>query len=146
MPLLLGWSGVLPFAGLSAALVAGADLPMIEASDALRGYAVIILSFMGAVHWGLALSAVAERSTPDRTEAWLYAGSVVPALAGFLALLVGWSAGLALLAVSFIALFAVDARLVRAGIAPRWYLRLRLHLTAAVVVCLGAALWAAAGP
>ena len=51
----LGYGGLLPFVGLAA--LAGFDPHHLLAwSDALVGYGAVILSFIGALHWGVAMS------------------------------------------------------------------------------------------
>lgn len=131
--LLLGWLGVLPFAASCLGVVAGSARTAELASQVLVVYATVIVSFMGGVQWGLAMIA------PDGGSATLprrLAISTLPALAAFvMAALPVQSAMLGLAAV-FCALLAYDAVTVRAGVAPRWYLALRVQLTAAVVLCL----------
>ena len=79
----LGLSGLIPFfAGLlltfsgdwSSAVVTGLSL---NGPKVMLSYGAVILSFMGAIHWGAAL----ERE-PDR--AWPYFVSVIPALYGWM--------------------------------------------------------------
>ncbi len=54
--LLLGWAGVIPFAALSAALLAGLEPIGDIALRGLPAYAAVILGFMGGVQWGLEMS------------------------------------------------------------------------------------------
>jgi hypothetical protein len=129
--LILGWAGVIPFAGLTAASLAGFPLPA-PAIPALTAYGAIILSFMGGAQWGLTVA------TAGLDRRWLgYVASVLPALAAWTALLMPDRAALGLLIGGFVMLLAYDLWTVGAGIAPRWYGRLRLQLTVAVVVLLG---------
>jgi hypothetical protein len=122
----LGYAGAIPFVTLAlATFVSGAAGPL--AIQAVYAYAVAILSFLGGVHWGVALT---TRGEP--TFARLGAG-VVPSLAGWAAFLVGGRAGLWLLAASFAAVLAYDLRQTRAGVTPGWYPRLRWPLTLAVI-------------
>ena len=54
----LGYGGLLPFLALSAALMYETSLPGLENVRLdwwLAAYAAIILSFLGAVHWGVTL-------------------------------------------------------------------------------------------
>lgn len=125
---LLGLAGLLPFVVGALATLDGGPLGQ-WAPSALLGYAAVILSFMGGVHWGLAMTA--ERPS------WLrYGASVVPALLGWLALLIGGRLAFLLLVASFASLLAYDLGAVRAGEAPAWYPRLRWPLTLVVVLCL----------
>ncbi len=133
--LALGLAGVAPFAALSGAkhLTAEAE-PAMLAHSALQLYAVMILAFMSGCIWAFAAR------TGDATG---YALSTLPALYGFfvplLPVYLGWitpNETLALLAVGFIVLLALDRRAMQLGQTPGWWLRLRLLLTALVVACL----------
>ena len=134
----LGAAGALPF-------IAGAILALVADPEtgawgviALRGYGVAILSFMGGIHWGLAIGDAGAAAGGGAT--WQRLGlSVLPALVGWLALLLPQTAGLLLLAVAFAALLVGDLLAVRAAFAPSWYPRLRWPLSVVVVLCLLAA-------
>lgn len=128
----LGYGGLVPFAGSLAALLA---LPAPWAAwglISLLSYGACILSFLGGVQWGFAL--MPERA--GRASAGHLALAVLPALAGWLALLVGGAAGLALLALGFALMLAGDAASRRAARSPAWYLRLRGPLSACVIAML----------
>ena len=126
----LGYAGLIPFV----ALAIGLWLPSIDyqaqLNEALLAYAGIILSFMGAVHWGLA---IANGDTP---EPRLLAFSVLPALvvwfAGFTPPMFNYS----LLILGFAGLCIFDVRLARLGKTPAWYPKLRIPLTVVVVMSL----------
>ena len=119
----LGGAGTIPFVGLAlASFLPGASGGF--ALQAVYAYAVAILSFLGGVHWGVALT----RGTP--TFARLGAG-VIPSLVGWAAFLVGGRTGLWLLAAGLAAMLAYDLRETRAGALPGWYPRLRWPLTLA---------------
>ena len=49
---MLGYGGLLPFLFLAGAVVLGIRLPLAPAPSLLVGYGAIILSFIGALHWG----------------------------------------------------------------------------------------------
>ncbi|WP_406851828.1 DUF3429 domain-containing protein [Brevundimonas sp. BH3] len=126
--MILGWFGVLPFAGLTGALAVGlGDAEQI--ADALRLYGAVILSFMGGVHWGVA-TLRSENGVPP------YGVSVLPALWAFAMGFTSPPIGLLGLAAGFLALLAYDLRCVRRGDLVEWYGRLRLWLTLAVILCL----------
>lgn len=130
----LGWLGLLPFlAGAAGAWLLdeprrGAALFMLAA------YAALILSFLGAVHWGLAIA----NSTRDPTRT--LCASVLPALIGWVALSLPAGGALLISALGFVGVHVLDLRAVAAAHAPRWYLRLRTPLTLAVLLCLVTAL------
>ena len=130
----LGPLGLIPFlaGALALWLLPAERLP--DASFALIGYGAVILSFLGGVHWGLA----APAGRP------LQIGfSVLPALVGWLALLVAiFFAGgpaLWLLVAAFAILLPGDLLVAGRGLAPPWYPRLRVPLTLVVVACLAVA-------
>ena len=132
--LTLGLLGLIPFL-LGLAQIYGYDLipPALRENSRVNLpstgaglmliYGKIVLSFMGGALWGLA----AGRAT------WLLLIlSVIPALWAFL--LVGGD--LVLLAFGFIGLLGIDLLFAQFGLAPKWWLRLRVMLTAVVVICL----------
>lgn len=100
----------------------------------LVAYGAVILSFMGAVHWGLVISPGASGRGKGDTR-WLSLG-VIPALLGWLALIIDPLPALVLLALAFAGAYTLDRFAIAAALAPFWYGRLRLRLTTAVILCL----------
>ncbi len=136
LPLWLGLAGLAPFIALALALalqhstVAGQPV-----APALLAYGATILSFLGGVHWGLAL-----RHPARDTRDGLYLIAMAPPLWAWAGLLVGGAAGLAMLAAGLAAHGALDATRSARFAAPRWYGRLRLVLALlATVATLAAA-------
>ena len=130
----LGGLGAIPFVGLSAAVLFLSGPVRVAAVQALLAYGAVILSFLGGVHWGLAM---AGTDGADRDRLWLrLIVSVTPSLAAWAALLVGGRAGLFVLAASVAAMLWVDLRATRLAQAPRWYPALRIPLTVVVVTAL----------
>ena len=134
-PLLLGLAGVLPFAWGALTTwfpgLAPGWLPQrLVGPYAQVFYGSVILSFMSGVLWGFATKA------ETRVAAIGYAVSVIPAL--WVAFLVGggWERSSLVLIAGFVGLLALDAGFQRRGLAPEWWLRLRLLLTGLVVICL----------
>ncbi len=130
----LGGLGAVPFVGLAGATAFLAGAPRTLAAQALLAYGATILSFLGGVHWGLAIR---SQGGPDNgaLRARL-TFSVLPSLAGWAALLVGQKAGLLILATAIAAMLWVDIRASRIGRAPAWYAKLRVPLTCVVVAAL----------
>ena len=126
----LGYAGVLPFV----ACVLGITLLEGEARDfavqALVAYGAVILSFLGAVHWGLLLR------QPDAVASARLAICVLPSLAGWVALLLPDRYALALLVVSFGGFWLYEHRAVGPAFLPRGYLDLRRQLSLAVCALL----------
>ena len=104
-----------------------------HALDAQVFYAVPVLSFLGAVHWGVALV-----EGPDGDRLWVRLGwGVVPALIGWLAALMTAGPALIVLMAGFGAAYLVDLRARDRGDLPAWYLGLRRRATALVLLSLG---------
>jgi hypothetical protein len=148
----LGHLGLLPFFALAllAWLPAGAAVANLDAARlaqlALVAYAATILSFLGAVHWGLALAA--GGIAPARRRQAL-AWGVVPSLLGWLALLmmfIGIPAGVvfAFLIADLWLVRLMDGALLAGYPAPvEQYLALRTRLTAGASLALAVAMAAA---
>ncbi len=132
----LGAAGVLPFAFLAGAGVILVGSLEEKAILALAAYGAVILSFLGGVHWGLAIGD-AGTANQERVSYRRLAISVVPSLVAWCALLLPTVATLPVLAAAFAAMLAVDWRLAGKTEAPSWYPKLRWPLTAAVVFSLG---------
>jgi hypothetical protein len=130
---LLGYAGLLPFAAAAAAALLGPPMWRNIALSALAGYGAVILSFLGAVHWGLALGAPPE----EARAAWpRLAFGVLPALVGWSALLAPIRPSLLVLAAAILATAAVESAAARRGLLPRSYLALRWPLSLGAVGCL----------
>jgi len=128
----LGYGGLIPFLVLMPASLLDHHHGAVW-SDALYAYGAIILSFIGALHWGLAMSL--PELTERQRSAW-FAWSVVPALIAWPAVLFSPPLAAPLLVVGFIAHYLQDRRLARQATLPGWYLPLRLRLSSVAVVCL----------
>jgi hypothetical protein len=144
----LGAAGLLPFlAGAIGLWAFDSDVRRDASLSLFLGYSAVILSFMGAVHWGLAIARGGD--APDARAAgamWRpMALSVLPALLAWLALGLPPAAALVLFAAGFLAVFLGDLAAIRHGMAPPWYARLRLPLSATVVACQLATLAAISG-
>ncbi len=112
-----------------------------ELADLARRALVIqgglVLTFLGAVQWGIALVRAEELNW-----ARLGWGAGAAAMAG-LAQFMTPAPALILLIVGLWAAFVVDARAVAGGLLPGWYLALRRPLSAVAIVCLASGLWGA---
>ena len=94
-------------------------------------YGTIILAFMSGVLWGFATKA------EGREAAVGYALSVLPALWAFFMVGSGPVSASINLAAGFIGLLGLDYSFWRQGLAPPWWMQLRILLTVVVVACLG---------
>lgn len=132
MPRALGIAGVAPF--LALALMTWVPGPFeVTGRYALVAYGAIILSFVGALHWAFAM--VLE-DLSERARTWHLVWSVVPALIGWVALLLPATLAIVLLLIGFGSQFGVDRILVGRASLPAWYLPLRRGLTLAVSLAL----------
>jgi hypothetical protein len=128
LPFLWGAATLLrPALGTAAAGVLPANL---TGAEVLLRYGVVILCFMSGVFWGLAARAGGSAA------AALYAMSVIPAL--YIFFNIGTTPqGTALsLVIGFAGILAIDRHVWQAGMAPVWWMRLRLPVTAVVLVTL----------
>ncbi len=136
--LVLGLAGVLPFVwGAASAMLPGlagaayAVLPPVFVGVVvLVTYGTVILSFMSGVLWGFATRATGRAATAG------YALSVLPALFVFFMVRDASADSVQWLAAGFAGLLALDWSFARQGLAPAWWMRLRLLLTGIVLVCL----------
>jgi len=134
----LGYGGLIPFLALTPASLLDHHHGALW-SDALYAYGAIILSFIGALHWGLAMS---QPELSERQRSAWFAWSVVPALIAWPAILFSPPLAAPLLVFGFIAHYLQDRRLARQARLPDWYLPLRLRLSSVAVVCLVAGIFA----
>jgi hypothetical protein len=133
--LALGLAGLLPF-------LWGALATHVPALDGLAGsllgqrftapyvlvaYGTVILCFMAGVLWGFAAKG------SNFTD---YLVSVLPALWAFFTVGGGADRALLALAIGFAGLLVLDYRFATAGLAPPWWMRLRVLLTTIVLACL----------
>ncbi|EFN57231.1 hypothetical protein CHLNCDRAFT_143716 [Chlorella variabilis] len=123
----LGFSGALPFwvFSPSVAPLLPLDLllePSMLASTGLLqvGYGATILSFLGGVHWGLAMTNVGG-DVAFRMADQRYLWSVLPCL-------MAWPT-VAMPAMLLGVVYAVDRAWAKKGLLPPWYIRMRLPLT-----------------
>lgn len=129
----MGYLGLLPFFATALGVWVGPNW----IAGWLLAYGAIILSFVGAIHWGLVMGR-------GEASAAVFQASVLPALVGWAALLVPVIVGLPVVAVAFIAWRVWESRAAVVAM-PRWFRRLRTALTlGAVVALLGG--WAALLP
>jgi Protein of unknown function (DUF3429) len=129
----LGHAGLLPFV-LGALLLWLLDGEAhVYAAMALAAYAALIVSFLGGIHWGLAMR---QPEAPPATLLW----GVVPSLVAWPAVLMPAHAGLVLLGVMLLVCYAVDRRSYpRLGAAGWLTLRFRLSAVASLACFIGAA-------
>ena len=134
-PTLVAWlayGGLIPFVALAAA--SWLDPAHVATwVPGLLAYGAVILSFVGALHWAFAMVHPQLQDVPKHA---LYLWSVVPALLGWLALMMVPKAGALLLIAGLLAHYRQDLRLARVISLPVWFVPLRLRLTVVACLCL----------
>lgn len=127
---MLGGLGIIPFvAGAACSCFLGCDDWF--SVDYLVLYAAIVASFLGAVHWGVAIT------TPSETSVTEMVYSVVPSVLSWLVVIFSKGAlSLLALLVIFVVTLVEDYRIGVKDLLPNWYVRLRIILTLAVCACL----------
>ena len=118
----LGYLGVTPL--LLATVFIIADTHKLLAIDFARAYAAVILTFVGAIHWGRAM---------HNGDGALLTFSVLPSLFASGCLLLAPIMAIPLLAAGFIVVMIFDYRQY-AGI--DWFQKMRIQLTSMVVFLL----------
>ncbi len=126
LPIAIGLAGLLPFIASAAGVALLPPFVQPIAFYAAFVYSLAILSFLGGVHWGIALS--------DGGMA-RYIWSVVSPLLGFVAVFAPRPIALYAMAAAFVLIGIVDIAVFR-GAGPRWYAWLRAVLTVVVAACL----------
>jgi len=152
--LILGMAGLIPFVALAPPLAHMLPLPALVAAhptEAQALYGASIVSFLGAIHWGLAMADYAAPGKGGVASMTLmtmrYVWSVVPSLLSCTALLLPGSAKFALLISSLWMVLGMDFIFARLKLVPLWFLSLRWPLTLVASVSMipsmaAAATWA----
>ena len=129
----LGYAGLIPFV-FGAVLVHLVDLPLVPFTMlALAAYAATIASFLGGIHWGLAM-----RDT-RHVHLFPYIWGATPSVLASVAVLMPPWAGLVVLGVLLALCYLVDRQLYAHYHMQGWLpLRLRLTLVASLSCMVGA--------
>nr|WP_298410789.1 DUF3429 domain-containing protein [uncultured Halomonas sp.] len=132
LPFWLGYAGLIPFlVGAICVFVA----PLLWQALAIKAfifYSAVILSFLGGIHWGVAMS----QDAPDtRNFSMRLVLSMVPSLLAWPALLLNYVAGILVLMIGFLFLRLYERQASSIERLPRWYQNLRSVLTVVVVLC-----------
>ena len=137
----LGAFGAIPFVGLAAGGHLLGDAWRDAVVLALTAYGAVILSFLGGIHWGLAMAGTGS-AVGDTPSFRRLALSVLPSLIGWVSLLIPAAFGLPVLAVAFAGMLFLDHLASRRREVPAWYLGLRWPLTLAVIASIAAGAFA----
>lgn len=123
---ILGFAGAIPFlAGAIATTITSDPMPFARATQL---YGASILSFLGGIHWGVALRSAVHGVSGTRD----YIYGVIPSLVAWSAALMPPPEGLFVLTSSFGLAFLYDMfRFGQRSAVPSWYRRLRVPLSIA---------------
>ena len=128
MGMRLGYLGLIPFVFGAVTALLSQELVSL-AFQAFILYSLAILSFMGGVHWGLALITGTRQSTRLLI-------SVVPVVAAWISLIaLPAPLTLAVLGGGFIAQWFIDRPILAELPIPSWYLEMRPRLAYMVAGC-----------
>lgn len=125
----LGYAGLIPFVALAAAAWLAPVAHRAQVAFALLAYGATIASFLGAIHWGLAMRG------PLTPQPGPFVWGVFPSLVAWVALLLPLSQGLVTMALLLGICLAVDRRSYPAYGLGDW-LGMRLHLTVVAALCM----------
>lgn len=133
----LGYAGLLPFVAgaLLIWLVHPPAVPYVAL--AVLGYGAVIASFLGGIHWGLAMRALpVDAGLVPRALGW----GVTPSLLAWVAVVMPAYAGLVVLGATLVGAYLVDRKHYPAwGVAGWLTLRFRLSAVAALSCFVAAA-------
>ena len=129
-PIILGWLGVIPFI-FSSCLVIINNQYVYEMKIIGLLYASIILSFLGAVHWGFLLKY-------DKSESFLWFWGIFTSLLAWLSLIIivvfkNFYIPSLFLTIGFVAALIIDTKIF---FESTWYTNLRLKLTTVAIICI----------
>lgn len=131
----LSYLGLLPFVAGLFMLVAETPLARDAAAGWLAAYGAVIATFLGAVHWGQALAGAYPAIRVGRVMVW----AVVPSILAWFTLLLPVIWALPLQVALFALILGADSRVGAWLRWPGYYRRMRLILSAAVMIIMGAA-------
>ncbi len=140
MAFYLGYAGLLPFVGLAIASVAGVKVQTyfdVTTEFWLAIYAAVIISFLGAIHWGVVI-AIADKLDPNENNTLLFY-SVIPSLLAWFSFLLNMKYTLFLMGLIILFCYFMDRLILFKKLnntINTEFSRLRLHLTIVVSIAL----------
>lgn len=130
---LLGYAGLIPFYAMLAAISLNIDIYGVDLKLSIAHYAAVIVSFLGAVHWGQVVESDAWFDNSGRNKRLLW--SVIPSIVAWLLLLTPELYKLLGLALLIAIAYGIDRYYLSSRLNAA-YLTLRLHLTIGVIIAL----------
>lgn len=137
-PRWLTLSGAIPFVACSAALWLAPNQYRAFTATILAAYAALILSFLGGIQWGLAISLI---DTAPKSARNIFLLSVVPSLLAWAMLLLPEAGSRIIVAICLFAfVWVIDALLNLQKLIPAWFFKLRSVITVIVITSLAIAI------
>ena len=99
-------------------------------------YGSIILTFLGAVYWGIILNDSHKNLIPYKVKTYIICWSIIPSLWSSLILIFNHDITIIMLAICYIIVQFVDEFVIKYFKFPIWYLFLRRLLTIIVILIL----------
>ena len=99
-------------------------------------YGSIILTFLGAVYWGIILNDIHKNLISEKVKTYIICWSIIPSLCSGLILIFSSSITIIILASCFMVVQFVDEFIIKYFKFPIWYLLLRRSLTIVVIFIL----------
>ena len=96
-------------------------------------YGSIILTFLGAVYWGIILNDSNKNLINEKVKTFIICWSIIPSLWSGLILIFSHNITIIILALCFIIVQFVDEFIIKYFKFPIWYLFLRRSLTISVI-------------
>ena len=132
---LLGILGLMPFIfGLIDLLLNKDNLFFVI--NLPKYYGSIILTFLGAVYWGIILNDSHKNLISDKVKTYIICWSVIPSLCSGLILIFSHNITMIILALCYMIVQFVDELIIKYFKFPIWYLFLRRSLTISVIFIL----------
>ena len=132
---LLGILGLMPFIfGLIDLLLNRDNLFFVI--NLPKYYGSIILTFLGAVYWGIILNDSHKNLISDKVKTYIICWSVIPSLWSGLILIFDHNITIIILALCYIIVQIIDEFIIKYFKFPMWYLFLRRSLTIIVIIIL----------
>ena len=129
--ILLSFLGLLPFFfGLIDLLLNKDNLFFVI--NLPKYYGSIILTFLGAVYWGIILNDIHKNLMSDKVKTLIICWSIVPSLWSGLILIFDYNITIIILALCYIIVQIIDEFIIKYFKFPIWYLFLRRSLTMSV--------------
>ena len=132
-PVLLGYLGLIPFI-VSSVLVWIPEYHHI-ATQSLTTYAAVIVTFIGGVHWGIAMQTLNAIDNDHHSVSTQFIFSIIPSLVAWIAVVMNQSYSLLIIAICFVLFWYIEKVFFNKTL-KNWYRSLRTNLTFVATICI----------